>query len=367
VTNEARDSRSYRVTRQVGVTAWTIIGLLILLLVLVSALAAVSEIALPLAFAVMLGAAAYPLARRLQRWLKPAAAAAVVLFGSLAGLGLVAVLTVRNVVHQTGELTAQIDRAIKNLGTNTDAIGLDAAKLESLRKAITTAAVLIGKGLLTLVVGGVGALTGFVAGIVLAVLIGYYVLKDGPVIKNWVVQQFPDAARPEVDDYLRTGVVSIRSYWAGRSVLSACVTVVIVVVSLLMGLPLIGTIAVVNFLGGYIPYLGAFIGGGLATLLALAEGGLKAGFFMIVVVLVCNLLLENLLEPKIMSERLSIHPLVVLLATTFGGVVGGMVGLILAMPVTVLVIDLVRRVRASGVTDALPGRMKSIKDTTLGS
>jgi predicted PurR-regulated permease PerM len=355
------------VTRQVGVTAWTVIGLLILLLVLVVALAAVSELALPLVFAVMLGAALYPLAQRLQQWLKPAAAALVVLCGSLAGIGIVVVFTVRNVLHETGELTAQIDKAINNLGSTTDAIGLDAAALEALRKAITGAALLIGKGLLTLVVGGVGALTGFVAGIVLAVLIGYYMLKDGPVIKNWVVGQFPDSARPEADDYLRTGVVSIRSYWAGRSVLSACVTVVIVGVSLLMGLPLIGTIAVVNFLGGYIPYLGAFIGGGLATLLALAEGGLKSAIVMLVVVLVCNLLLENLLEPKIMSDRLSIHPLVVLLATTLGGIVGGIVGLILAVPVTVLVIDLVRRVRASGVTDALPERMKSIKDSTLGS
>ena len=127
--------------------------------------------------------------------------------------------------------------------------------------------------------------------------------------------------------------------------LSAAVTVVVVGVSLIMGLPLIATIAVVNFLGGFVPYMGAFIGGGLATLLAVADGGISQGLLMLAIVIACNVLLENLLEPKIMSGRLSIHPLTVLLATTTGGVVGGIVGLVLAVPVTVVTIDLVRRLR----------------------
>ena len=77
----------------------------------------------------------------------------------------------------------------------------------------------------------------------------------------------------------------------------------------------------------------------------------KLWMVMLVIVLTCNLLLENVLEPRVMSSRLSIHPLVVLLATTAGGIIGGMVGLILAVPVAVLVIDLVRRLRASGLAD----------------
>jgi len=81
-------------------------------------------------------------------------------------------------------------------------------------------------------------------------------------------------------------VRAVRGYWAGRSVLSAAVTVVIVGVSLIMGLPLIATIAVVNFLGGFVPYIGAFIGGGLATLLALSDGGIGEALLMLAIVLV---------------------------------------------------------------------------------
>jgi predicted PurR-regulated permease PerM len=196
----------------------------------------------------------------------------VVVLGSIAGIGLVAVFVVRNVVRQTGELARQIDLALANLAGTTEGAGLDQGSLESIRHAIASAAALIGRGVVTLFVGGISAVTGFVGAIVLAILIGYYVLKDGPVIKVWLVRQFPVSAQAEVDDFLGTGVRAIRAYWAGRSVLSAVVSVVISVVSLLMGLPLVGTIAVVNFLGGYVPYLGAFLGGGLAVLLALADG-----------------------------------------------------------------------------------------------
>jgi putative heme transporter len=359
------EPRSSVVVRRVGIAVWSLIGSIVLLGMVTTGLAAVSELVLPLVFAVMVGAAAYPLARRLHRWMKPAIAAMVVVFGSLVVAAGVAVFVVKGVVEQTGELAHQIDLAIANMADTTDSVGLDAAALTAVREAMAAAAGFIGRGIVTALVGGVSAITGFVASTVLGILIGYYVLKDGPVIQRWLVRQFPESGRAEVDDYLRTGVRSIRAYWAGRSVLSAAVTVVIVVVSLLMGLPLIGTIAIVNFLGGYIPYLGAFLGGGLATLLAVADGGLSQGFIMLAVVLTCNLLLENVLEPMIMSDKLSIHPLVVLLATTFGGIVGGMVGLILAVPVAVLLIDLVRRLRRSGLTDQIPQQVRSLHERVL--
>lgn len=353
-------SPAERTIRRVGLTAWTVIGCVVVLVIAVAALAAISELVLPLVFAVMLGAAVYPLAARLQRWMQPAAAAAVVVLGSLAGVGLVVVLVVRNVVREADEIARQIDLAIGEMGGSGDPIGLDQAALERLAEAVKAAAAFVGRGIVTLFVGGVSAVTGFVAGIVLAVLIGYYVLKDGPLIKRWLVDQFPAAARADVADFLGTGVRAVRSYWAGRTVLSFAVALVISVVSLLMGLPLVGTIAVVNFMGGYVPYLGAFIGGGLATLVALADGGLGSAVVMLLIVLTCNLLLENVLEPRVMSTRLSIHPLVVLLATTAGGIIGGMVGLILAVPVAVLVIDLVRRLRASGIAERIPLKVAAL-------
>ena len=57
---------------------------------------------------------------------------------------------------------------------------------------------------------------------------------------------------------------------------------------------------------------------------------------MLVVVLAANLALENFVEPKVMGRTLDIHPLVVLVVTALGGLLGGIVGLILAVPAWVI-------------------------------
>ena len=70
---------------------------------------------------------------------------------------------------------------------------------------------------------------------------------------------------------------------------------------------------------------------------------------MLVVVLAANLALENFVEPKVMGRTLNIHPVVVLIVTALGGLLGGIVGLILAVPATVVAADAVSRLRSKGV------------------
>lgn len=344
---------------RVAVATWTVIGGVIVLGIVLGVLAAVSELVMPLVFAVMLGAVAYPLAVRLRRrGARPALASALVVIGLVVVAAGVVLLTVKAVVQQTGELAGNIDRALAELATTTDSTGLSEHTLTAIREAITSLAGMIGRGLLTLLVGGVNAIAGFVGSLILSLLIMYYVVKDGPDIRDWLVRQMPEGLQDETRSFLSGAVRSIRAYWAGRSVLSAAVTAVVVVVSIVMGLPLIATIAVVNFLGGFVPYIGAFIGGGLATLLALADGGISKGLIMLAIVIACNVLLENLLEPRIMSGRLKTHPLTVLLATTAGGMIGGIVGLILAVPVTVVTLDLIHRLRQHGALTAARSRVE---------
>ena len=118
--------------------------------------------------------------------------------------------------------------------------------------------------------------------------------------------------------------------------MSAIVAVVVGIASFLLGLPLVFTIVVVNFIGGYIPYIGAFLGGGLAVIVAYGEGGIGLAAVMLLVVLAANLLLENFVEPRVMGRTLDIHPLLVIVVTALGGFLFGIVGLLLAVPFTVV-------------------------------
>jgi predicted PurR-regulated permease PerM len=159
----------------------------------------------------------------------------------------------------------------------------------------------------------------------------------------------------EVGGFIGDAIGILRDYGRGRTVMSAIVSVVIGLAALLLGLPLVFTIMVVNFIGGYIPYIGAFLGGGLAVIIALGDGGLGTAGVMLVV-LAANLLLENFVEPKVMGRTLDIHPLVVLVVTALGGLLGGIVGLILAVPATVIAANAITRLRARGSLERVAQR-----------
>jgi predicted PurR-regulated permease PerM len=198
------------------------------------------------------------------------------------------------------------------------------------------------------VVSGVDALVGLAGGLILGALVMYYLLKDGTRLRRAVVRQIAPSVRDEVDSFIGDACQTLRSYGRGRTVMSAIVAAVIGLASFLLGLPLVFTIVVANFIGGYIPYIGAFLGGGLAVLVALGDGGLDVAAVMLVVVLASNLLLENFVEPRVMGRTLDIHPLLVLVVTALGGFLFGIVGLILAVPFTVIAGDAIGRLRSKG-------------------
>lgn len=343
----------------VGIVAWALIGVVIVFVGVFLGLAATSQVVLPLLFAVMLGVLGAPLVARLTRLRIPAglAAALVVIGAVLVVLGLIA-LVVSAVVSQSSLIVGQIDTAVDDLS---EQFGLGDDLLERIRDAVESMGDRLGEGTASAVMGGVDATLAFVVGTILALLLMYYVLKDGRDIRRRLVARLPLRFRSEADAFVAAAVRSLRAYWTGRSIISAVVSVVVAVACLVLSVPLVAAIAVVNFVGGFIPYFGAFVGGGLATLLAFASGGIGSALAILTVVLVANLLLENLLEPRVMSGQLELHPLVVLIATTAGGVLGGIVGLVIAVPATVVTIDLVKRVqrivRQADATTPGPGAL----------
>ena len=187
-------------------------------------------------------------------------------------------------------------------------------------------------------------------GVILGALIMYYLLKDGTRLRRSVVSHGrPMRSAPmSTTSSVTRAESSATTGGAAPSCRPSCRSF-IGVVALLLGLPLVFTIVVVNFIGGYIPYIGAFLGGGLAVIVALGDGGLPEAAIMLVVVLAANLVLENFVEPKVMGQTLDIHPLVVLVVTALGGLLGGIVGLILAVPAWVIASDAISRARSRGV------------------
>ena len=109
-------------------------------------------------------------------------------------------------------------------------------------------------------------------------------------------------------------------------------------------MPLAGTIAVVTFVGAYVPYLGAWVAGGFAVLIALSTGSTTDAAIMAIVCL-ANGALQQMIQPFVMGATLSLNPLVVLVVTIGAGCLFGMVGLALAAPLTSAAVHIANELR----------------------
>ena len=337
-----------------GVWAWSFVGFVVVAVILVSALGAVSEIVLPMTFAAVLAIIFKPAVGALGRHgVKPTLAAGIVVLGLLLLMTGVVVATVRGVTDQMSQIGDSVDAAVDTASTS---FSIDPAALEQARAAAEQAAPAVEGGFLTHLVSGVSSLIGLAGGLILGAMIMYYLLKDGASLRRGLVARIDPAMRSGVDGFIGDACRILREYGWGRTIMSAIVSVVIGLASLLLGLPLVFTIIVVNFIGGYIPYIGAFLGGGLAVIIALGDGGLGKAAIMLLVVLASNLALENFVEPKVMGRTLDIHPLVVLVVTALGGLLGGIVGLMLAVPFWVIATTGIARLRSTGLVEQAADR-----------
>jgi predicted PurR-regulated permease PerM len=351
---------------RLGVWSWSFVGFVVASVIVLTGLAAVSEIALPMTFAAVLAVMFKPFVGTLQRFrLKPSLGAGLIVLGLIVLMIGVVVATVRGVADQTDQIGDTATAALEEAANQTDALGIDQQALDDARKAVEDAAPMITTGVLAGLVSGIGAIVAIAGGVILGALIMYYLLKDGTRLRRSLVATVDSSYRDEVDAFIGDACRTLRDYGRGRTVMSAVVAAVVGLAALLLGLPLVFTIVVVNFIGGYIPYIGAFLGGGLAVIVALGDGGLPQAAVMLAVVLAANLALENFVEPKVMGRTLDIHPLVVLVVTALGGLLGGIVGLILAVPAYVIAGNALGRLRSSGVVARVAERAQPTVERLL--
>ena len=139
----------------------------------------------------------------------------------------------------------------------------------------------------------------------------FFLLKDGrtaPRVRRSPPRRPAPVARTITNDM----VESIRHYFIGVTIVAAFNGIVVGLGALLLGVPLAGTIAVVTFVTAYIPFIGAFIAGAFAVVLALGSQGVTVALIMLVIVILANGLLQNIVQPIAFGATLNLHPLVVL-------------------------------------------------------
>jgi predicted PurR-regulated permease PerM len=113
----------------------------------------------------------------------------------------------------------------------------------------------------------------------------------------------------------------------------------------IVGVPLVVPLMLLTFFGAFLPLIGAFLAGLAAVLIALVDGGLVAALLILGAVVLVQQVEGHLLYPLLMGRTVHLHPAVIIISLGIGGVVAGIIGVFLAVPVAgsiSVVLDYVR-------------------------
>ncbi|QIG40225.1 AI-2E family transporter [Microbacterium sp. 4R-513] len=184
----------------------------------------------------------------------------------------------------------------------------------------------------------IGTTVGHVAtGALLSLFIILCLLADGAGIWRWTTRLFPKRARPAVDGAGRAGWVTVVNYARTQLLVATIDAIGIGLGAFLLGVPLAIPIAVLVFLGAFVPIVGAVLTGAVAVFLALVYNGPWIALWMLVVVLGVQQLEGHVLQPLLMGSAVKVHPLAVVLVVAGGAMIAGIPGALFAVPIAAFV------------------------------
>jgi predicted PurR-regulated permease PerM len=318
--------------RNMGFTSWLLVGFVLIIVGVMWLLSQTSTIVMPVLLAAVLGAVAGPAVGWLERHRVPRIGGAILVLLVLVAIGaLILYLVFAGLSDQSASISAKLNQALDKIQGWFADLGADqtARAKEDVKKAVPE----IGSTLLSGVSNGISGLSSLVFFLAFAILSTLFVLKDGPVMHRFVNRHL--GVPQPVANVVTTNIAkSLRSYFLAVTIIAAFNAVLIGGAALILGVPLAGTIAVVTLVGAYVPFVGAWVSGAFAVLIALSTGSTSDALILAVVALLANGVLQQMIQPFVMGATLSLNPLVVLVVTIGAGALFGMVGLTLAAPLT---------------------------------
>jgi len=317
--------------QDLGLLAWFLVGLGLVLVGAIWILGETSTIVMPVVTGTIVAAVAGPAVTWLQRHGLPRlAGAALVLLALLALAVVVFLLVVHGIVANGDEIKSLATQAANKVEGWANDAGADgtSSSTEGVKSAVPN----IGETLLKGVANGITGLTSLAFFLSFTLFSTFFLLKDGPTIRRFVDRHLGvpvSVASVVTGDMLN----SLRRYFLGVSIVAAFNAVVVGLAALVLGVPLAGTIAVVTFVTAYVPFIGAFVAGAFAVTLALASEGTGVAIAMLVVVILANGMLQTVVQPVAFGATLDLNPLAVLIVTIAAGSLFGMIGMVLAAPI----------------------------------
>ncbi|MCU1637507.1 MAG: conserved rane protein [Microbacteriaceae bacterium] len=315
-----------------GIRAAQVLLLLIVVVAIVYSTIQLKLVVIPVLIALILASSLRPLVAVLERRMPDAIAALLALLLGVALFGGIITLVVVGVQSQFDTLQQSVSDGIDQVVdfVNNGPIPIDQQQIEDARQSVIdfVTSSQFGSGALA----GVAAAIEVITGIVLGVFILFYFLKDGPRIWAFLIKPLNPTSHAKARRAGDRAVDTLGGYVRGTAIVALVDAVVIGGALVILQVPLALPLAIITFIGAFIPIIGATSAGILAALVALVTNDLQTALIVTIVVVAVNQLEGNFLAPVLLGKSLKLHELVVLLALTAGTILGGIVGTLLSVP-----------------------------------
>lgn len=316
--------------------SWRFLAIAAAIAVIVYALVHLRVVVLPVIVALLASTLLLPLVRWLKERNAPdALAAAAAMTAAVLLVVAVATAVAPSVADQFDELRPQAEEGIREASDvlagppfNVSDRELDQSVDEGiarlrensgpLARGIQSGAVLLGE---------------IVTGLIIAVLLTFFLLKDGERMWGYVIALVGQRSRHDADELGRRAYTALAGYIRGIALVGLVDAILIGIALAIIGVPLVVPLAIITFFAAFVPLIGAFVAGLVAVLIALVAGGVVDALLVLAAIIVVQQIEGHLLYPVLMARTVHLHPAVIVVALAAGGVLAGIVGVFLAVPV----------------------------------
>jgi predicted PurR-regulated permease PerM len=348
--------------RKAGAVSWRLLAVAAAVIAVLYLLSILRVVVLPVIVAVLATTLLLPAVNALKRRRMPEGAAAglVMLGAALVLIGVLAAIA-PSIGGQADELGTGVQDGVRQVSDvlADEPFNLSEAEIQDrvdqglqrlrensgpLTHGVQTGAILLGE---------------IITGLILTVLLTFFFLKDGERMWRWITS-FVGAERRDAWDEVGGRVyVALGGYVRGIALVGLVDALLIGIALLIIGVPLIVPLMVLTFLGAFLPLIGAFLAGLAAVLIALVSNGVVAALLVLGAIILVQQVEGHLLYPLLMGRTVHLHPAVIILALGVGGIVAGLIGVFLAVPVAGVLSVILSYVRRepppeSPVADASP-------------
>lgn len=316
--------------RRVGGIAWRLVAVGVAVWLVAELVQKLTVVALPIAIALLLTGVLEPVVDRLRRlpgpdWVAPLVTVLtvlVVVLGTLLGLGV-------RLADQLPELRSEFSSSVQDLEERYS-VELPAlpGSTDAGSASGRTASDSLASDATRVIDVGAQILFGFFLSLALTFLF----LKDGRMMWRWVLAKLDGPVRDDVDAAGRAAWDTVGSYVRSLTVVALFDAAGVAVGLAVLGVPLVLTLAALQFIGSYVPTIGAFVAGGVAVVVAFGSGGFTTAAITLAIVVVVQQLGNDVIEPWVMGRSVDLHPALVLIAVGTGAVLWGIAGALLFVP-----------------------------------